>query len=167
MSLVFLVILFALFATISAVLVNATQRVALNSFLNNLGCQASFCVNAAMSSFDCPAFNGDFFQLPNGIGCNAAGDVTSINIDSSSVRLSGSINGPLLGQLTNLLYLTATQNGIFGGLPEQIGLLTALKSIFLFSNPIGGTIPTTIGNCKALVHMGLSNTSLAGTVSIC
>lgn len=105
-------------AAVSGVPMNNTQKAVLSSFLTQLGCTSKICTDTAMPTYECLAVSGSF--PPNGITCNFNGDVTGLVV-ASSIALSGSISGPLLGQLSKLTWLSAVQNSIVGSLPNQIG----------------------------------------------
>jgi len=80
-----------------------------------------------------------------GVTCNSFGSVDSLRLDSN--RLNGTLPTQI-GLMTAMESMFSFgYNSITGTLPTQIGLMTAMESHFyLPSNSITGTLPTQIGN---------------------
>ena len=69
-----------------------------------------------------------------------------------------------IGNLTQLTSLYAYDNSLSGTIPEEIGNLTQLTALRLFNNSLSGTIPEEIGNLTQLTSLLLSANSLSGTI---
>ena len=55
-------------------------------------------------------------------------------------------------------------NGLRGTLPEELYLLTSLRSLMLYRNELTGTLSTRIGDWTSLVGLGLFMNDLSGTI---
>ena len=75
------------------------------------------------------------------------------------LRLTGSIP-PELGQLTELEYLSLSDNDLTGPIPPELGQLTKLQELNLHSNRLTGPIPPELGQLKALKWLILSRNQL-------
>jgi Leucine-rich repeat (LRR) protein len=78
----------------------------------------------------------------------------------------GNANGILpntITNLTDLLYLTISNDSIKGVIPNSINQLTKLKTLSL-SGSFTGSIPTTIGSLPALEQLGLGSKKLTGII---
>ncbi|MFH6994550.1 VWA domain-containing protein [Flavobacterium sp. FlaQc-48] len=64
----------------------------------------------------------------------------------------------------HVINLTIQTNNLQGPLPESIGNLTQLKSLFLGANKITGTIPTSIANLSNLTVISLNINQLTGGI---
>jgi len=60
--------------------------------------------------------------------------------------------------------ISMPSNKMNGFLPNELGDLTALKTLTLTNNNLSGNLPTTIGNLKALEEINLSSNKLNGPV---
>ena len=79
------------------------------------------------------------------------------------LRLTGSIP-PELGQLTELEYLSLSDNDLTGPIPPELGQLTKLKELDLLRNRLTGPIPPELGQLKALKWLNLSRNRLTGPI---
>lgn len=66
------------------------------------------------------------------------------------------------GERVTILLLQ--NNNLVGEIPDEIGDLTAVKSIRLYSNSLTGEIPTSIGNCESLEYLDIHVNELSGTI---
>jgi hypothetical protein len=98
---------------------------------------------------------------PNGIVCTD-GRVTRLTFDSR-LKLTGSIDGPSLGVLTDLQFLSL--NGFpLTTIPTQIGRLAALTQLNLFDAELTGTVPSQVGNLRNLTALIVHSNQLTGTL---
>lgn len=68
------------------------------------------------------------------------------------------------GQLTDLFAMWLDSNVITGTIPTEIGLLTGLASISITNATLRGPIPSELGNLTALRRLWLYNNQLTGTI---
>lgn len=73
---------------------------------------------------------------------------------------------PEIGLLTNLIFLDLSRNpSLESTIPETIGSMTSLETLWLFSSAIHGRIPPSIGNMTSnLSKLNLSNNRLTGGI---
>lgn len=100
-------------------------------------------------------------------GTKAAEAVERVTgLDMSGVYTDGSKRGnnligtlpPVIGQLTELLYLELYNNpGLSGSIPTEIGLLTKLRTLGLQMNSWSGTLPAELGNLVELTYLGIDS----------
>jgi hypothetical protein len=132
-----MIALFALLAIVAAQLVSE-QYTAVQALFAGLGCTQQ----------KCPGF--DFAanaSCPGVLSCNN-GRVVQISFDEG---LSGSIDGPALGVLTDLTYFElANVDLAHTTIPTQIGRLTLLTILTLYSSALTGTLPPEVGNMQSL-----------------
>ena len=69
-----------------------------------------------------------------------------------------------LALLTALTYLDLARNVLFGTLPTELGQLTALTVLALSDNQLTGTIPAELGQLIALTDLGLGSNVLFGNI---
>jgi hypothetical protein len=75
----------------------------------------------------------------------------------------GSIDGPSLGVLTGLQFLSL--NGLaLTTIPTQIGRLVALIQLNLFDSELTGTVPSQVGNLRNLTALIVHTNKLTGTL---
>ncbi|OUL60460.1 hypothetical protein [Flavobacterium sp. AJR] len=61
-------------------------------------------------------------------------------------------------------YLNLYSNNLKGYIPEEIGMLKYLTSLYLQNNSLGGIIPSSIGELTELLNLGLQNNKLTGFI---
>ncbi|GJP58598.1 hypothetical protein CLOP_g747 [Closterium sp. NIES-67] len=79
------------------------------------------------------------------------------------------LNGPIpngIGNLTRMVTLYLPSNSLIGSIPDSITKLTRLESLDLWSNHLTGSIPAGIGNLVSLTHMYLSTNYLSGPLPV-
>jgi Leucine-rich repeat (LRR) protein len=85
------------------------------------------------------------------------------SLDFNSVQLTGGIPTQM-GSLTALQFLYLNNNQLNGTIPTQLRSLTALQFLSLYSNQLSGTIPSQLGNLTALQYLYLYNNQLSGAI---
>ena len=95
---------------------------------------------------------------------NSAASPTWKNCEFSSTRLSGSIEPPELGSLSNLTYLNLQDNRLSGKIPSELGNLSNLEWLILNLNWLTGPIPPELGNLSNLEELTLSYNLLSGEI---
>lgn len=141
-------LLFALAAAQQPLVSN--QYVALRSLFADLGCVAPKCPEFAANA-TCPS--------PSAFSC-ANGRVVSIDLVSG---LTGSINGPALGVLTDVTSLRLYDLSLTT-IPTQVGRLAALTSLILFQSGLTGTVPSQVGTLRNLTVLSVAFNRLTGTL---
>lgn len=56
------------------------------------------------------------------------------------------------------------ENDLTGGLPSELGLMTAMRDLFLGTNAIQGSIPTEVSRMGELRALALDDNRLNGTI---
>ena len=69
-----------------------------------------------------------------------------------------------LGNLSNLTYLSFSNNSLTGEIPAQLGGLSNLRELWISSNRLTGAIPSELGNLSELRLLSISNNSLTGDI---
>ena len=77
--------------------------------------------------------------------------------------MNGTIPGEI-GQLTNINFLSLSNNKLKGAIPKTISTLSKLTQLLLYSNQLSGEIPAEIGQLTELVSLILSNNQLTGSI---
>ena len=105
----------------------------------------------------------------HGISLDSLGRVSVIDLVDNN--LSGELSSDL-GKLAHLEHLdlrsywphgaTRMHNKIAGAIPEELGLLTNLKTLNLYWNRFSGTIPKELGKLSKLEILTLSRNDLSG-----
>ena len=86
-----------------------------------------------------------------------------IALDLNFTDLSGGIP-PVLGSLSNLIYLGLGDNELSGEIPAELGSLSNLEYLGLGDNGLSGEIPPELGSLSNLVYLGLSTNDLGGEI---
>ena len=71
---------------------------------------------------------------------------------------------PEIGNLTNLVILTLSDNDLIGDLPSEIGNLTNLSELNLDWNDLTGELPPEIGNLTELTYLRLHDNQVSGEI---
>ena len=88
--------------------------------------------------------------------------VTRIELDTRG--LAGGIPRQL-GDLSALTHLSLRNNGLTGWIPSELGNLSNLERLFLSSNYLSGPIPSSLGNLSNLQYLELSyNNWISGSI---
>jgi hypothetical protein len=125
------------------------QYTAVQALFAGLGCTQQTCPDFANAS--CPS------EL-----CNSNGGVVKISFDEG---LSGSIDGPALGVLTDLTsFVLANADLAHTTIPTQIGRLSLLTFLTLISSALTGTLPPEVGNMRSLEFLSVAGNKLTGTL---
>ena len=100
--------------------------------------------------------------LPTEIGLLA--NLTGLFAETN--RLTGPLPSEIgqLGRNVKSLSLYITNNTMKGHLPEELSMLTALRSLRLAGNQFTGTIPSSMARLSNLHDMHIQNTSISGAV---
>ena len=109
----------------------------------------------------------------HGISLDSLGRVSVIDLVDNN--LSGELSSDL-GKLAHLEHLdlrsywphgaTRMHNKIAGAIPEELGLLTNLKTLNLYWNRFSGTIPKELGKLSKLEILTLSRNDLSGKTAL-
>ena len=91
-------------------------------------------------------------------------DVYSTWFGASSVCDWGSINLGCHGSGQQVDSIDLDTDNLRGTIPDELGLLTALTTLYLYGHQLTGTIPTQLGQLTALTLLDLSVNQLTGTI---
>ena len=69
-----------------------------------------------------------------------------------------------LGTLSNLTFLSLSDNQLTGALPPELSSLTELSSLYLGGNQLTGEIPRWLGNLDQLVILTVNDNQFTGSV---
>ncbi|XP_059598719.1 receptor-like protein EIX1 [Vitis vinifera] len=106
--------------------------------------------------------NGEITELIDVLsGCNSSWLET---LDLGFNDLGGFLPNSL-GKLHNLKSLWLWDNSFVGSIPSSIGNLSYLEELYLSDNSMNGTIPETLGRLSKLVAIELSENPLTGVVT--
>lgn len=86
-----------------------------------------------------------------------------VNIDLSSNRLTGHIPEEI-GMLIALKNLNLSWNHLSSKMPQTIGELRAVESLDLSHNELSGEIPTSLAHLTSLARLNLSYNNLTGSI---
>ncbi|KAH0759780.1 hypothetical protein KY290_023273 [Solanum tuberosum] len=81
----------------------------------------------------------------------------------SNNQIFGSIPSNIC-QLTELKWLSLSFNNITGDIPRDIDYLSKLEGFYIGDNPIKGTIPTSLGNISTLQYLYCGNNGIVGQI---
>ena len=96
-----------------------------------------------------------------GVGLSPSGRV--IGLDLQSNGLLGSLPDSL-GRLDSLRTMYLADNFIAGAIPESLGQLSRLETLSLWSNKVAGTIPESLGQLGRLRDLLLFDNTLTGPI---
>ncbi|TNJ30638.1 Cyst wall protein 1 [Giardia muris] len=99
-----------------------------------------------------------------GVTCNIAGQIIEINLSNSG--LDGALPD-VIGCLTNLKTLYLNGNSLVGDIPPEICELTHLQYLQINSAGLTGEIPTCMCTMTSLMFIYLSNNTLTGEIPSC
>ncbi|WCJ38722.1 Receptor-like protein EIX2 [Euphorbia peplus] len=86
------------------------------------------------------------------------------SLDLYGCKLSGKLNNQL-GNFTNLIYLSLSDNFISGSIPLALAEVKSLRFLLLDQNKLSGTVPEALGGLAKLEHIDISYNFLDGVVS--
>jgi Leucine-rich repeat (LRR) protein len=89
--------------------------------------------------------------------------LTTVDIDMGFTRLTGTLPTEL-GLMTALNSLFLQGNQLNGTLCTELGLMSALTYLDLSANELNGTLPTELGLMTALTYLDLSDNQWTGTL---
>ncbi|KAF7149985.1 hypothetical protein RHSIM_Rhsim02G0058700 [Rhododendron simsii] len=95
-----------------------------------------------------------------GISCNAAGNVTGLNL--AYTGLQGTLDHLNFSYFPLLLRLDLKVNQLNGTIPTNIGLLSNLVYLDLSTNSFSGTIPLSVANLTKVVELDFSRNAIIG-----
>ena len=96
-----------------------------------------------------------------GVTCNSDGHIVTLNLASNNLR--GNLPDAI-GDLSALQTVWAWSNEINGSIPASIGDLGALQDFELNDNKLSGSIPSELGNDTNLTCLSLGNNDLSGAM---
>ena len=96
-----------------------------------------------------------------GVTTNQVGDVVQLDLSSNGLR--GSLPNQI-GLLSALKVLKLEFNQISGPIPDGIGILFNLEQLVAFNNNLEGNLPDTLVNLRLLRRISLSNNNFSGTL---
>ena len=97
-----------------------------------------------------------------GISCNAAGQVTTIDLQGKQLSGQLPLDEKLWSNLDTLQNLNLAQNDITGFLPPQMSAASGLEYISVRDNGLESPLPVTWGDLKSLKGVDLSGNKLFG-----
>ncbi|XP_058203876.1 MDIS1-interacting receptor like kinase 2-like [Rhododendron vialii] len=95
-----------------------------------------------------------------GISCNAAGNVTGMNL--AYTGLPGTLDHLNFSYFPLLLRLDLKVNQLTGAIPTNIGLLSNLVYLDLSTNSFSGTIPLSVANLTKVVELDFGRNAITG-----
>ncbi|KDD73413.1 hypothetical protein H632_c2201p0, partial [Helicosporidium sp. ATCC 50920] len=99
-----------------------------------------------------------------GITCNAAGEVTAINVPNMGLTGQLPLDADLWQQLSTVTNLNLSNNNISGYVPQQMAALSNVQYISLAGNSFSGPLPSSWSSMHNLVGLDLSNNAISGTL---
>lgn len=123
-----------------------------------------FSVDALANLTFLASFNSSRFALPGQIP-----DWFGLRLSSLQVLdiRSCSIVGPIpqsIGNLTNLTSLFLSDNSLTGIVPSSLGQLASLSTLDISQNSLTGSLPSTFESLKNLSYLDISSNFLAGPI---
>jgi Leucine-rich repeat (LRR) protein len=100
----------------------------------------------------------------DGIRCNGAGSITSIIYDGISDPINGTLAKFNFSLLPNLTEFEFYNNNLHGEIPQTIGNLHNLETLFLHNNSLTGQFPGGILNLSHIELLFLSNNEFTGVI---
>ncbi|KAJ7949525.1 putative Receptor protein kinase [Quillaja saponaria] len=95
-----------------------------------------------------------------GITCDAAGNVTEINLAYTGLR--GTLAKLDISSFRNLLRLDLKVNQLTGRIPENIGIVSKLQFLDLSTNSLNGTLPLSLANLTQVYELDVSRNNITG-----
>ncbi|KAH0449410.1 hypothetical protein IEQ34_020102 [Dendrobium chrysotoxum] len=99
----------------------------------------------------------------SGVGCDKHGRI--ISLDLTGMNLSG-ILSPAVGDLHNLLKLSAAANSLSGPIPPELSRAYNLRYLNLSNNIFNGTFPSSLSRLKSLRVLDFYNNNLTGVLPL-
>jgi len=97
-----------------------------------------------------------------GVVCNAAGDITALNLGSNN--LVGELPAEVSLLTTAYLLWFDFNNGLTGTIPTEVATLPVIQSLSLQGCSFSGTIPTEFGRLTNLYSLRLNSNYLTGSI---
>ncbi|KAL6783984.1 hypothetical protein ACKKBG_A04305 [Auxenochlorella protothecoides x Auxenochlorella symbiontica] len=99
-----------------------------------------------------------------GVTCNAAGSVTTVDLDGLGLMGQLPVDENLWQELDTITNLNLANNDLSGLVPAQISQLTSLHYLSLAGNRLTGSLPSTWSSLKDLVGLDVSHNRISGTL---
>ncbi|XP_042495106.1 probable leucine-rich repeat receptor-like protein kinase At1g35710 [Macadamia integrifolia] len=98
----------------------------------------------------------------DGIDCNEAGRVIVISL--YLYYISAELNKLNFSSFQFLVHLDLNNNGLSGTIPDNIGMLSKLKSLYLSGNKLSGKLPSSLANLTRLLELDISYNEISGEI---
>ncbi|THG09833.1 hypothetical protein TEA_005460 [Camellia sinensis var. sinensis] len=109
--------------------------------------------------------NSHHFCKWQGVTCSHRHHQRVSAINLSSLKLSGSLS-PHIGNLTFLRVIDLVDNNFHGVIPQAVGRLFRIRSLYLGNNSFKGEFPVNVTHCSGLRVINLIKNDLSGKVPI-